>query len=60
MRNFMKINDDLWVLFDEEDTNMNLSTFFHIILDVLKNIFIIGLLFFLVLGLLTLLCEALS
>ena len=60
MRNFMKINDDLWVLFDEEDTNMDLSTFFHIILDVLKNIFIIGLLFFLVLGLLTLLCEALS
>ena len=56
----MKINDDLWVLFDEEDTNMDLSTFFHIILDVLKNIFIIGLLFFLVLGLLTLLCEALS
>ena len=60
MRNFMKINDDLWVLFDEEDTNMDLSTFFHIMLDVLKNIFIIGLLFFLVLGLLTLLCEALS
>ena len=59
MRNFMKINDDLWVLLDEEDTNIDRSTFFHIMLDVFKNIFIIGLLFFLVLSLLTLLCEAL-
>lgn len=55
----MKINDDLWVLLDEEDTNIDRSTFFHIMLDVFKNIFIIGLLFFLVLSLLTLLCEAL-